>query len=98
MRDVRGSWQRNLDLQPTPGILIPLQDFGGIFGGPIILNVQGLALSQTADVPLNVGPVGSGVPATFNGAFTPDGSRFNVRFEATAPLCHISGTIEGMKL
>ena len=48
-RDNRGTWRGTLNLEPgRPAILIPLQEYGPIFGGPLILNVDGLMLKQTS--------------------------------------------------
>lgn len=95
--DRRGSWNGTLDLKPQAGILIPLQDYGPIFAAPIILQVQGLVLKQSTQIPLNIGPLRSPVPATFDGNFLADGSRFQVRFEAGTGLCRIGGTIVGTR-
>ena len=97
-QDLRGSWQRNIELMPQPGIRIPLQEYSSIFAEPVILLVQGLQLSQRTQIRLSAGPVSDSVPATFDGTFTNDASRFNVRFEAGNSLCRIAGTIEGMRL
>jgi len=95
--NLRGSWQRNIQLTPQPGILIPLQEFNSIFAGPVMLTVRGLTLSQSTNIPVKFG-LTSDVPATFNGAFTTDASRFEVRFEAGNAFCSIAGTIAGMRL
>lgn len=96
-QDFRGSWGGTADLQPRPGILIPLQNFGPIFAAPVVIQVQGLVLRQSTQVQMRAGPVSGPVPADFDGAFTSDGSRFNVRFTAGNPICRISGTISGMR-
>jgi hypothetical protein len=98
-RDNRGTWRGTLNLEPgRPAILIPLQEYGPIFGGPLILNVDSLMLKQTSsEIPINVGLVSGSVPATFNGNFDADGSRFQVRFEAGTNFCRIGGTIAGAR-
>ncbi|MCL6728706.1 hypothetical protein [Sphingomonas hankyongi] len=95
--NLRGTWQRDLELTPQPGILIPLNEFNQMFAGPVMLQVQGLILSQSTNISVKFG-LTSEVPATFNGAFAADGSTFKVQFEAGNALCRIAGTISGMRL
>ena len=95
--NLRGSWNRNIDLTPRPGILLPLNQFNSMFAGPVMLSVQGLRISQATDIPVNFGFAGT-VPSRFEGAFSNDGSRFDLRFEAGNSLCRVSGTIAGQRL
>lgn len=97
MKDLQSTHQREVEVNPQPSIRIPLNEINQIFGAPIFLNVQGLSLTQTTTISINVGPVVDTVPATFNGGFTPDGARFDVRFEAGTDLCRVSGTISGIR-
>ncbi len=94
-QDMRGSSQRILQLEPNPGILIPLNSFSNFFGGPVTLIVQGLRLSQSTTIPMQFGPGSSPVPAEFDGSFSDDGDRFNVEFKAGNALCRMAGTIRG---
>ena len=95
--NLRGSWQRDIALSPQPGILIPLNQFNSMFAGPVMLQVQGLVLSQSTSIPVNFGVVAD-APAKFDGAFSNDGSSFDVRFEAGNSLCRIAGTLSGKRL
>ncbi len=94
IKDLRGTWGRVIELRPESSITIPLHEYNSIFSGPVMLNVEGLRLSQSTTVPIDV--VGS-APATFDGLFTNDGSQFNVRFEAGNALCGVRGTISGVR-
>jgi hypothetical protein len=69
-----------------------------MFAAPVAIQVQGLVVSQSTQVEMRAGPVAGAVPAEFNGAFSNDGSEFNVRFTAGSPLCRIAGTISGQRL
>lgn len=94
--DLRGSWQRDIALTPQPGILVPLNEFNAMFAGPVVLQVQGIRVHQSTTIPVRFGVV-SDAPATFDGTFAPDASRFDVRFEAGNALCRVSGTIVGVR-
>lgn len=96
-KDMRGSAQRTILLDPNPAIRIPLNEFSNFFGGPVMVNVQGLNLSQSTTIQMVFGPASSQVPATFQGAFTPDGTQFNMNFEAGNDLCRIRGMIRGSR-
>ena len=95
-QDLRGSWTRNIAVDPQPGIIIPLDQYNSFFAGPVTLYVEGLTIAQTARIRVNAGPI-SEVPATFEGAFIADGSRFQVRFTGGTALCRIGGMIEGLR-
>jgi hypothetical protein len=96
-QNFNGSSQQVLDIRPHPGIDIPLDAYSPLFGGPITLNVEGLRLSQSTSFPLVTGQLTTQVPASFDGAFSEDGSRFDVQFKAGTDLCRISGTIAGVR-
>ena len=96
-QNFNGSAQQVLDIRPQPGIVIPLNDFSPLFGGPVTLNVEGLRLSQSTSFPLVAGQLTTQVPASFDGVFSEDGSRFDVQFKAGTDLCRISGTIAGVR-
>ena len=96
-QDLRGTWRGMAELQPQPGIMIPLQTFTPLFAAPVTVQVAGLVISQSTQIQLRAGSIGGAVPATFNGAFSNDGSQFNVRFTAGTPICRIGGTISGMR-
>jgi hypothetical protein len=93
-QDLRSTRQGVVELTPQPGIVIPLNQINSVFAGPVTLNVQGLTVRQDTTVPLSFG---GSVPASFEGAFTTDASRFDVRFEAGTAICHIGGTISGIR-
>jgi hypothetical protein len=97
-QDLRGTWRGLSELKPQPALIIPLQNFGPMFAAPVAIQVQGLVVSQSTQVEMRAGPVAGAVPAEFNGAFSNDGSEFNVRFTAGSPLCRIAGTISGQRL
>ena len=96
-QDLRGSWRGMAELQPQPGIMIPLQNFGPLFAAPVVIQVQGLVVRQSTQLQMRAGPIGGGVPADFDGVFSNDGSQFNVRFTAGTPICRIGGTISGTR-
>jgi hypothetical protein len=96
-QDLRGTWAGMAELQPQPAILVPLQNFGPMFAAPVMIQVEGLVVRQSTQVQMRAGPVAGAVPAEFNGAFTNDGNRFNVRFTAGTPICRIDGTISGIR-
>ena len=93
-QDLRSTRQGVVELKPQPGILIPLNQINSVFGAPVVLSVQGLAVSQDTTIPISIG---GSVPASFNGGFTADGARFQIRFEAGSPICRIGGTISGVR-
>lgn len=95
--DMRGSWEGAVDVTPRPGVLIPLEQFSGFFGGPVILNVDGLRLSQSTKIPMKFGPLTAPAPARFEGAFSEDGSSFEVQFQAGTDFCRVGGTIQGSR-
>lgn len=96
-QNLRGTWRGVTEIQPQPGILIPLQNFAPLFAGPVVIQVEGLVVRQSTQIQMQAGPISGGVPADFDGAFSNDGSTFNLRFTAGTPLCRISGTIEGAR-
>lgn len=95
--DMRGSGQRDLEINPQPHIQIPLHEYSAVFGGPVNLMVDGTRLFQSTTIPLQFGPVTSPVPASFDGAFSEDGNSFDVRFQAGTDFCRIGGTIHGSR-
>ena len=96
-RDLRGSWIRTLQVDPQPGIVIPLHEYNSFFAGPVVLYVEGLRLAQSTQIPVNFNSGVSDVPATFDGNFTADAGQFEVRFQAGMALCRVRGTIFGVK-
>lgn len=96
-QDLRGTWRGVAELQPQPGIVIPLQNFAPLFAAPVTIEVQGLTIRQSTQIQLQAGAISGGVPADFDGAFRNDGGEFNVRFTAGTPLCRIKGTISGIR-
>ena len=96
-QDLTGTWRGMAELNPQPAISIPLQTMGPLFAGPLTLDVHGLVIRQSTQLQMRSGFFGGGVPADLDGAFTTDGSRFNVRFTAGNALCRIGGTIAGVR-
>ena len=96
-QDLRGTWRGMADLQPQPGLVIPLQEFGPLFAAPVVIEVQGLVVRQSVPISMRAGAISGSVPADFDGVFSNDGSQFNVRFTAGTPICRIGGTISGTR-
>lgn len=96
--DLKGTWQRNMRLGAGPPREIPLSSFSNLFGGSVVFDATDpTAVVQRGRILLNVGGVSVPARARFVGGFSPDASTFDVRFNASAPLCRVRGSVRGVR-